>query len=276
MKTVEGITLWISITLYSLSLMAYIIAIFFDREKWSNLAYSGMVIGFLFQLTTITTRWIITGHPPVYGVYEQVLINSLAILIVFLILCRRYPNMNIFGVGVGAIALFMLGHGIMSGVQKGELAAPYKSNWLWVHVGFGQLAYGSFIISSVIAVGYLLKDRAVNLERHNRGIFSKLPKLSTMDELILKFVALGFVGHTGMIISGSIWASSLWGSYWSWEPLQTWSLIAWLIYGVFLHLRITLGWKGRRAAWMALFALVSIMFVFWGIGMVSNQHTKVL
>jgi len=256
--------------------MLYIIALVFKPEKWYKWATFLVSAGIISQTLSITLRWLSTNHPPVYSVYEHTLTNSFAVILAFLLIIKKYPKVKVFGAGAVGITLLMLGHGMLSGTGQSTLSTPYKSNWLWVHVGFGQLAYGAFIISALIAVGYLLKDRAINSGIKDLGIYEKLPELSTMDELIFKFVAIGFIGETGMIASGSIWAAALWGSYWSWEPLQTWSLISWLIYGAFLHLRLTMGWNGRRTAWLSLLALAGIMFVFWGIGMVSNQHTRVL
>lgn len=274
MKFAEGIFIWFAVAAYTLSVMSYITAIVFKPERWLRAGTITASIGLIAQIISVALRWISTGHPPVYGVYEHTLTNSLAVMLAFLLTIRKYPKVKVFGAGAVGFSLIMLGHGMLAGTEQEALSVPYKSNWLWVHVGFGQLAYGAFIVSALVAIGYLLKDRAIASGRENS--YSKLPELETMDELILKFIALGFIGETGMIASGSIWAASLWGSYWSWEPLQTWSLISWLIYGAFLHLRPTMGWKGRRAAWLSLIALAGIMFVFWGISLVSNQHTRVL
>lgn len=278
MGVAEAVLLWLAIAIYAMSAMSYLISVFFSRDRWSQAATYMAIAGLILQSGAIAVRWAATGHPPVYGVYEHALTNSFAVALVFIIASRKYAKLNLFGFGALVVTLLMLGHGITNGVEREALSVQYKSNWLWVHVGFGQLAYGAFILSALFALAYILKDRAFNagLTEEDGGIYNRLPSLEHLDDLILKFIAIGFIGETGMIASGSIWAASLWGSYWSWEPLQTWSLISWLIYGAFLHLRVTLGWKGKRAAWLSLLALAGIMFVFWGISLVSEQHTRVL
>jgi ABC-type transport system involved in cytochrome c biogenesis permease subunit len=97
-----------------------------------------------------------------------------------------------------------------------------------------------------------------------------------IDELSAKLIAFGFVADTVMIASGAIWAHGLWGRYWAWDPIETWSLVSWLTYAVYLHVRFTLGWTGSRAAWLALGAAAMIVVTFFGIGVVSNVHTQLL
>lgn len=276
MKIVEGATLWISIALYSLSLMAYIIAIFFNREKWANLAYRGIVTGFLFQLATIVTRWIITGHPPAYGIYENILSGSFGLVLIFLIASKIYNNIKLFGFGILILVLISLGHGITSGVERAAFSAPYKSGWLFVHIGFGWLAYGSFILATISSIGYILKNKkAESVFDVQKFFLNKLPAPKKLDDLSLKFMGLGFIGLTGMMVSGAIWASSLWGTYFIWEPLQVWALISWIIYGILLHLRLTLGWKEIKAAKITVGAAITVVGWLFGTSISLGVHTQI-
>lgn len=277
MITIEIVTIWAAIFFITLSSLLYLTAIFFHKDRLLKVAKYLAWTALLSQTVSIAVRWISIGHPPVYGIYEHVLLASWATVLVFLLVIRSFPRLEILGAGPITFALLMIGYGIMSGTKHEALAAQYKSNWIWVHVGFGWLAYGAFTMSAVVAGAYLIKEKASRSKEIEPDSFlSKLPELSALDDLILRFVALGFIGETGMIATGSIWASSLWGSYWSWEPLQTWSLASWLIYGIFIHLRVTMGWRGRRAAWLSLIALSSAMFIYWGISLVSDVHTRIL
>jgi len=108
-------------------------------------------------------------------------------------------------------------------------------------------------------------------------MLGKLPATEKLDILIYRFSAFAFVMLGIMIASGAVWAYKAWGRYWGWDPIETWALISWLVYGLYLHLRITLGWKGRRAAWLALFAVVLVIFSFFGIPLVYpsvHEHLK--
>jgi ABC-type transport system involved in cytochrome c biogenesis permease subunit len=149
------------------------------------------------------------------------------------------------------------------------LEPPYRSNWLMVHVVFAWLAFGSYVVASALA-GYFLwvTRRAVPVpEPDRRGL---------VDELAARLIAFGFVSDSVMIASGAIWAHGLWGRYWAWDPIETWSLVSWLVYGVNLHLRFTLGWQGRRAAWVAVLSVLGIIVTFFGLGVISEVHTQLL
>ena len=100
--------------------------------------------------------------------------------------------------------------------------------------------------------------------------------LARLDELVFRASAFGFITDTVMIAAGSIWAKDLWGSYWSWDPVETWSLLSWLIYGFALHLRITRGWRGRKLAWLLVFAIIGVLISFWGVNIVMRGSAHVL
>ena len=99
--------------------------------------------------------------------------------------------------------------------------------------------------------------------------------LDRLDELMFRSTVFGFITDAIMIAAGSIWAKSLWGSYWSWDPVETWSLLSWLIYGLALHLRITMGWRGRKLAWLLVFAIIGVLVSFWGVNLVMEGSLHV-
>jgi ABC-type transport system involved in cytochrome c biogenesis permease subunit len=157
----------------------------------------------------------------------------------------------------------------MGGAGERALEPPFRSGWLAVHVTFAWLAFGSYLVASALALQYLWVTR--------RAAAVPVPdRRAVLDELAARLIAFGFVADSVMIASGAIWAHGLWGRYWGWDPIETWSLVSWLIYGVNLHLRFTLGWSGRRAAAVAALSVVGIVVTFFGIGVVSNVHTQLL
>ena len=106
------------------------------------------------------------------------------------------------------------------------------------------------------------------------GRYDKLPDLSTLDEGSYRFIAGGFIFLGLMIVSGAFWSNQVKGSYWGWDPVEVWSLINWLVYGIYLHLRITMGWRNRRLAIYALAAVGVMIISYWGIPFMSeNFHT---
>ncbi len=159
-------------------------------------------------------------------------------------------------------AVFLLtGFGALSAPEPVALMPILMdSTWLVVHVLTAKLAFGAYLVSFVLAVSYLLKDKG----RGGR-LLNFFPSNPVNMELNRKFVTLGFLNHTVMLVSGSIWANVAFGSYWSWDPIETWSLISWIIYGIFYHLITVHGWKGARMAWLSILALMSILFAFFGV-----------
>ena len=102
------------------------------------------------------------------------------------------------------------------------------------------------------------------------GVIGRVPAPPLLDDLMYRFVVFGFVAHVMMISSGAIWARDLWGNYWSWDPVETWSLLSGLLYGLWIHLRLALRWRGARMAWLAIGTLVTVLFAFWGTSMLGG------
>ena len=142
------------------------------------------------------------------------------------------------------------------------MAASVRSFWLYIHVFFAQIAFGAFTVTFGLAVMYILKEKNLG-----KSFYDKFPDISRLDDLMFKFLVFGFITDAVMIGSGALWAKNLWGNYWSWDPVEMWSLITWLIYGLAIHLRVTMGWRGRKFAWILIFALLGMIITFFGINL---------
>ncbi len=145
------------------------------------------------------------------------------------------------------------------------LPPALRSYWLPIHSTLSLLGYGAFSVSFVASVLYIIRDREI---RRKRGIHgSSLPALETIDRVNYLSLAVGFPLLTLGIITGSFWAEKAWGSYWSWDPKETWSLISWLIYAACIHQRFAIGWRGRRGAYLAIIGFLSIVFSFFVVNL---------
>ena len=125
---------------------------------------------------------------------------------------------------------------------------------------FAWLAFGAFAICFGLGIIYLLKER-----NQGKEFYDSFPALEQMDEMMFRYLVFGFITDAVMIASGAVWAKNLWGNYWGWDPVETWSLVTWLIYGLAIHLRVTLGWRGRKLAWILIFALGGMVITYIGI-----------
>jgi cytochrome c-type biogenesis protein CcsB len=269
MAFLEGIFIWAAIGIYSVAFLLFLAGLVFRKEWGPKLAYWFSLIGFLCQTVAILARWAATGHLPVMDVYENSLAGTWFIMLVYFIMRYAFPLSRPFGVAILPLTVLILGNGVQTGAELQPLEPPYKSNWLYIHVGFAWFAFGAYTIAFASGVLYLLKSRGT------KGILSRLPELKLLDELSLRLILFGFFAEAIMVGSGAIWAHGLWGRYWAWDPVETWSLISWLTYGLNLHLRVTMGWRGKRAAWLAIVSLFGVIFLFFGIGYISGVHTQI-
>jgi cytochrome c-type biogenesis protein CcsB len=152
------------------------------------------------------------------------------------------------------------------------LIPALQSNWLTYHVMTCFLGYAAFAVSFGASVAYLIKNKdAPPTTEEDSG---SLPALEMLDELIYKANAVGFLLLGIGIITGAVWANYAWGSYWSWDPKETWSLITWFIYAAFLHARLTRGWRGRKTAILSIIGFCGVLFTFFGVNYVlSGLHS---
>jgi cytochrome c-type biogenesis protein CcsB len=150
------------------------------------------------------------------------------------------------------------------------LIPALQSNWLTYHVLTCFLGYAAFAVSFGASIAYLIKDRKANMSSEN----SLLPQITVLDEVIYKGVGVGFLLLGIGIITGAVWANYAWGSYWSWDPKETWSLITWLIYATFLHARLTRGWRGKKTAILSIIGFCGVIFTFLGVNyLLSGLHS---
>jgi len=187
-----------------------------------------------------------------------------------LLLLLRRPSLKPALVFADPFTLLMLGYALLHQPRFTTMSPVLDNVWMFVHVFFAWLAYGPYSVAAAIGVVYLLRTlgryRDTPRERLP-AIIARLPEAPVLDDLVFRFVVLGFVAHVVMIVSGAIWARDLWGRYWGWDPVETWSLLSGLLYGLWIHLRLTLKWHGRRMAGLAVVSLVTVLFAFWGTSM---------
>lgn len=264
----EAIFFWATVVLYVAGAVVFLIDFAFGRERWRKYGWAAAGVGFALHTAAIVARWTATGHPPVMRVYENTLAGSWVLMVFFFLLSRKPRNLSFAAVVLLPFTTLMLGFGVMNTPAMEPYSDTYRTPWLAVHIVFAWLAYCSFTVAFALGILYLLKER--QLARGGKGRIDKLPEPGVLDEICGKYVVFGFITCTIMIVAGAIWASKLWGSYWNWDPIETWTLICWMVYGLYLHLRFVFGWRGRRMAWLAIAALVTVIISFFGVTALMN------
>ena len=242
-------------------------------DKAARIATALMLLAFILLFVGVIARGLSNGHVPWGNMYEFSITGALAFTGAYLAALRKY-DLRWLGLFISLAALLTLGTAItLLYRDSAPLVPALKSTWLVIHVVAAIISGGVFLLSNVIAGAYLY------LDARERGAgrpawATRLPALEVLDQLSYRLVAFVFPLWTFSVIAGAIWAESAWGRYWGWDPKETWAFITWVAYAAYLHARVTVGWKGRRAAWLCLFAGSTFLFNYvyvnvWGTG----KHT---
>lgn len=266
--TLEVLATWIALTLYAASTAMSAIGVVFTRDRLLSRARPVATAGLVFQTVSLAARWVRVGHGPYLGFYEVASALVFFTVAAFVIASWRNPRLTGAGIGIMPVALLLLGGAMLAQGSDVPMTAKLSSWWLFVHVAFANLAFGAFALSFGCAIAYVVRERSksgVWLKR-----FEKLPPQGVLENMTVRFVLLGFFFWAIMIITGAIWANEAWGRYWGWDPIETWSLIVWIIYAVYLHVRFTLKWHGERLAWFAIVAMPLALFALVGIPAAFN------
>lgn len=269
MILVESIGDWAAVIAYVVSTIGLTIGTVFRKETLMRVGWWAAVAGVAAHTVAIAVRWVRVGHGPYLGFYEVASLLAFMLALGFVVLAWRWRGFHMAGVAVMPVAFFVLGGSMLASRDAMEVTGSLASLWLVVHVTFANLAFGAYGISFALAVAYLMKGRPVWAALARLG--ERLPDEDTFTQLAFRFVSAGFVFQTVMIASGAVWAERAWGRYWGWDPIEVWSLIAWGVYALYLHLTLTMGWRGKRAAWLAVIALPVILFSLLGVPLVYKS-----
>jgi cytochrome c-type biogenesis protein CcsB len=268
----------ISMGIYFISSLGYLIFATSQHKRVGTLSNFLLTAGLIVHSVGLVFRWVEThqtgyGYIPLSNMYESLIFFSWTIVLVYLILEFKYQQ-KIIGVFVTpfaflAIALTSIIPGIDAKISP--LVPALQSNWLTIHVTTCFLGYASFAVSFGISILYIIRDKK---EDQKEGVLKWLPATPVLDEINYKSIVIGFPMLTLGIITGAAWANYAWGSYWSWDPKETWSLITWFIYAAFLHARFTRDWKGKRTAILSIVGFIFVLFTYFGVNyLISGLHS---
>ncbi len=263
--------------IYALASIFYIGSFSFKQLFLAKIGFVVLIIGFLDNTLGIILRWIESyqmgyGHAPFANMYESLVFFSWTVAILYIFVELKYKE-SIIGVFASpliflAIAYASLSPDISSRITP--LIPALKSNWLIAHVITCFLGYSGFAVAFGFSIIYFVKPQNPDA----KSIFAKLPSWELIDELTYQMVVFGFLFLTIGIITGAVWANSAWGTYWSWDPKETWSLITWFVYAIFLHLRMMKGWQGKKLALVSIIGFLAVMFTYFGVNFVlSGLHS---
>lgn len=264
----ETIFHWIAVLLYISSSILFMYGLIFKKEKSLNSGWIVSLSGLIPHSIALGIRWFVQGHGPYMIKYEVLSSNAWICIVMFLVISRKIPRLKAAGGIVVAVSFIAMTAGLFTNPDIKMLPPSLRSIWLLIHVLFNKLAAASLLIAFSASVLYLLKEK-----KGEAQLFS----LSThmLDLYNYRFAGIGFFFWTITIIAGAIWANQSWGRYWGWDPVETWSLVTWLLLGFYLHMRVFYRWSGRKAAWaMILCFSVSVLTIFIIPMVVESLHTQ--
>lgn len=256
----EIMIFWIAVGLYGVSAFSYIFGLISKADKLFTVGLYTALLGFLPHITVIILRWSATGISPFIAISESLTLGVFMAVLVFLTTQFSVKRVRPLGVLVMPVAFVLMGWaGTLMKEVAASLAPALQSGWIWVHIVGASAGFASALIAAGLGLLYLLKNQ------NPEGVYAKLPELETIDLFSYRYIAAAFIMYGLMIVSGCFWSNQVKGSYWAWDPVEVWSLVSWLVYGIYLHLRVTFGWRGKRLAWYALIALIVMIVSYWGI-----------
>ena len=273
----SSVLLSITTFIYGLATFLYIVSWVFKKPLSGRLAFWAALIGVAGNTAGIIMRWVESyrlgiGHAPLSNMYESLVFFSWTIVIIYLVIERQYKN-AVIGAFATPIAFLAMAYASMSpniSDRIQPLIPALKSNWLIAHVITCFLGYAGFAIAFGISLMYLFKQRDAE---DKSNLLSHFPKPRVLDELTHQMVMFGFLFLSIGIITGAVWANSAWGSYWTWDPKETWSLITWFVYATLLHARMMRGWYGKRIAYLSIIGFMAVIFTYFGVNYLPGLHS---
>ncbi|MGB7972439.1 MAG: c-type cytochrome biogenesis protein CcsB [Candidatus Deferrimicrobiaceae bacterium] len=267
----------ITTLLFGVASVNYVVALYGKRETIARIGTWVCIAAAVVSTVAIGTRWAESyrlgiGRIPVTNLYESLVFFAWSVNLFYLLVEWKYKNWT-FGAFVMPIAFGTMLFAFTNESSIEPLVPALQSYWLHAHVITCFVGYAAFAVSAGVATMYLMKAKR---EKRNvtGGVVALFPSTKILDDLVYKAIMWGFPFLTAGIITGAAWANYAWGTYWSWDPKETWSLIVWLVYAAFLHARVTRGWHGRRAAILSIVGFLATIFCYLGVNLVlSGLHS---
>ena len=229
-----------------------------------------MTAGFIFNSLVIGLEFVQYRQFPARNLYETLLIAGWAVAGIFLLFRYKF-QIKVLGIFAAPFVSFIM---IVTTQLPEEPVPPtgiMNSLWLISHVIAIFLGEAAFALACGVGVLYLLQERAIKTKNHG-FFFRRLPSLELLDATGYGCLVVGFSLLSLGLVTGFGYAKSVWGSFWSWDPKEIWSGITWLLYAALLHGRLTMGWRGRKAAIMAIIGFVVVLFTFAGVNFILHGH----
>ncbi len=260
--------LWAGIVAYVASGSLAIVALLMGkRPERSVLAL--MALGLALHTAAIALRWERLGHGPFITMFEILSSNVWSLMLAFALAYWRIPKIRPAAAVVMPILFIMMGWLMLSHPGEGHFPPTYRTVWLYIHIGFGKVFLGAVLVAVGLAGVILLRRAGIGVSR-----LTRLPDDRRLDELAFRFMAVGLVFETLMLVAGAIWAQDAWGRYWAWDPLETWAFLTWLTLVFTIHARLAFKIQPATHATMIMAVFGLAFLTFFGVPFISTSPHK--
>lgn len=292
----------IAVGAYCLAVLGFAVGLAFKKSRVTSIALGIVMLGWPFHIASIVVRALEAGHWPLGNMYEYSTGIAFVIVTTYIVVAVR-TKQALLGLPAMMLTVALMGVAYMLWVPPGQLVPALHSYWLTIHVTAMASSSGILTFAFLFAMGYLLRtwadERASNINRMTSGsglafavegpgaaaaamggggfagiVRRTLPRAETLDRFSYRFVMLGFPIWSFGVICGAIWGEHAWGRYWGWDPKETFAFITWLVFAIYMHARVTHGWKGKRAAAIAGLGMVAIGFTLYAVNLwIAGLHS---
>jgi cytochrome c-type biogenesis protein CcsB len=256
--------------LYIISSACYLLHLFLQKKGFIQGGFYAMLLGFCLHTGVLGFDWIKNGHVPVTNLHETLSALAWALSGIFLGFQHRYQMsiLGTFAAPLCAVGMLVASYTPAATVQDLNI---YKSVWLAFHILAVFAGEAFFALACIVGILYLIQEDAIKKKR--RGFFfNRLPSLDKLDASGYASIVAGFTLLSIGLVTGFVYAKVVWGRFLSWDPKEIWSAITWLTYAALIHERLTVGWRGRKSAVMAIIGFAVVLFTFFGVNFLLKGH----
>ena len=274
MSQLEVVLFGLALAGYSVGTISYLVYLGAKNQLAAKIGIWSLVAGWLVHLASIALRWSQVGHVPLTNQFEflSFLARTTVAIYLFTEIQTRQKIIGAFAVPLVWIIMGVAWLNQEKATSGATVPAILQSPWFVVHVTVAVVSFAAFALAFSLALIYLMQERHLKTKSTNR-ILKRLPALQDIDNISYRAVVLGFSLLTITLISGMIWAQQVFGSFWKWDPKITAALATWIIFGAYLHARLTAGWQGRRSALIATVGFAAVLITF-GVSYFAGPHIE--
>ena len=241
---------------YFVATMAQAVGVTLGKVRFTRVAIAVFAAGFALHTAFTVWRSFAAGRIPLANQFEFASGFAWSAAVMGFVIYARLKQDWVMAVSM-PVAFLVLSYAAFQPMEIRELMPALRSTWFALHIGSATFSYASFAISGALGVRYIILA--------SKGHDESEVRMRQTDFMTYRLICLGFLLLTVVILSGAIWAEQAWSRWWSWDPKETWALITWILYAIYLHQRLRMKWQGRRMAWFAAVAVVCVIFTFAGV-----------